>query len=219
MFDLMAGSMEGSESDSDVVSAWVRGAQSICEATGAAQLHVTHSGYSASNRARGHSHLWGSFSTRLKALGNDAARTTVLSVDRHKDEESAGLIWAFALEQVAVGDGGETSLLLRLSGMDAQKQASTTRKPPSKAQLVEGFFLQAIDLLAEGLKPSPGFDTNPVFKIKVDAIRERMKARQWLDIDDDGALTSTGRSDFKRAKDALLARAAIVGEGTDLWRV
>ena len=73
--DLLAGSMEGSESDSEVVSAWVRGCQEIVTDTGAALLHVTHSGYSAAGGGHAASSLRSGGLSR-RALDRRLFRTT-----------------------------------------------------------------------------------------------------------------------------------------------
>ncbi len=62
---------------------------------------------------RGGTHLWGSFGTRLKAEGDSEQRTTVLSVERHKDHDAVGLRWGFKLEITDIEEfAGETSLVL-----------------------------------------------------------------------------------------------------------
>src|SRR5262249_48531558 len=91
IYDVLAGTMQGSEKDTDVIARWVRVVGEIEETFGCSQLFVTHSPYGDNDRARGGTHLWGSFGSRLKAEGDRDKRTTVLSVDRHKDHDSVGL--------------------------------------------------------------------------------------------------------------------------------
>jgi hypothetical protein len=61
-----------------------------------------------------HTHFWGSFDTRLKAEGDKTSRTTVLSIDRHKDADSDGQ-WGFRLDETDVPDSSKTTLIPRLS--------------------------------------------------------------------------------------------------------
>jgi RecA-family ATPase len=43
VFDLLAGSMEGSDGDGDIAGQWVKGTHRLSQATSITQLHVTHS--------------------------------------------------------------------------------------------------------------------------------------------------------------------------------
>ena len=222
VFDLLNGSMEGSDADGEVANAWVKGTQELSQATPVTQLHVTHSGFSAAGRSRGHSHLWGSFSTRLKAEGNTDARTAVLSVERHKDEDAAGLVWSFQLDKVPVGNGPEDTLVPCMIIADTAKSAVKSkagRPRDEKRPRTAKHFLQALDLEAEYVTAGSGFDGARVFKVPRNKIRERMKDRGWLDTDDNGNLTNTGRSDFNRARNDCEARGAITEEKGFVWRL
>jgi hypothetical protein len=111
-YDVLAGTMKGSEKDTDVLAAWVRVVNDISARWKCTQMFVTHSPYSEPGRARGGTHLWGSFATRLKAEGDRDKRTTILTVDRHKDHDSNGLRWGFRLEISDIDElVGETSLV------------------------------------------------------------------------------------------------------------
>jgi hypothetical protein len=94
IIDVLRGSMTGSESDDEAAAAWTSAAENLI-GEGATLLAVTHSPYSDESRARGHSHLWGSFDTRLQAEGDKDKRSTVLRVNRHKDFDGRGQ-WGFA---------------------------------------------------------------------------------------------------------------------------
>lgn len=96
IFDVQAGTMAGSENDDTVSKEWVRANQKIIRKTGAAVLSIAHTGWNDDTRARGHTHTWGSFDTRLRAVGDKDKRTTVLSVERHKDADSTGE-WGFRM--------------------------------------------------------------------------------------------------------------------------
>jgi hypothetical protein len=125
VFDLQQGSMDGADGDADVAGPWVKGTQKLSAVTLATQLHITHTGWADTKRARGHTHLWGSFSTRLQAEGDADAKTDTLSVQRHKDEDSAGLIWNFNLDSILVAGGPATTLLPRLTGKPAGAETKT----------------------------------------------------------------------------------------------
>jgi hypothetical protein len=91
-------------------------------------------------------------------------------------------------------------------------------KETSKGEKNRRAFRDAYANLADGVTPSPGFDGAPVRKVKTDAIREEMRSRGFLQTDDKGNITATGRSDFHRAKtDLLIAKRFAESEGL-LWR-
>ena len=198
-FDLLAGSMEGSEADSETVSAWVRGVQRLSSVTGAAQLHVTHSGYTAAERARGHSHLWGSFSTRLKAEGNPQERTMLLSIERHKDDDSTGLKWNFQLRQVPIGDQGETSLVVDM--LTSKGSAAGSKVWPVSANLLR----IAMDAVSERGRPVQpfGLDGPTVIALPREAVREEFFRSHHADED-------AKRQAWKRALDAA-RKANVIG--------
>src|SRR5262249_48710306 len=93
VIDVLRGTMTGSESDDEAAHAWTRAAE-ILIAEGAYILTVTHSPYGDDSRLRWHSHLWGSFDTRLQGEGNSEKLTAILKVNRHKDHDSGGE-WGF----------------------------------------------------------------------------------------------------------------------------
>jgi AAA domain len=112
-YDVQRDTMLGAERD-DVVSNWIAARERIQQEFECSQVSITHSPFSDSGRARGPTELWGSYDTRLKSEADTEARTTILSVDRHKDFDSLGLEWGFRLETVEIDHGackGEYSLV------------------------------------------------------------------------------------------------------------
>jgi hypothetical protein len=78
----------------------------------------------------------------------------------------------------------------------------------TQAEFVAAKFLEAYDRLADGVPKTPGFDGKPVAKVSAKALCEEMNRRGFLEKDEKGNVTSTGRSSFHRAR----SRA---GEGYD----
>jgi hypothetical protein len=170
VFDLQAGSMEGSENDPAIATAWVRGTQRLADELTCTQLHVTHSGYSDPSRARGSSHLWGSFSTRLKAEGNQEARTTYLAVERHKDWNDAGLGWSFDLAVIPVGNEHETTLVPRLQGgpQVEAKLKKNRKNPPKPLRMLR----QSLDAVIDGGSMIRPFVDGPLIKaVNLETVR------------------------------------------------
>ncbi|WP_027547291.1 AAA family ATPase [Bradyrhizobium sp. WSM2254] len=127
IYDVLAGTMKGSEKDTDVLAAWVRVVNDISARLKCTQLFVTHSPYSEPGRIRGGTHLWGSFATRLKAEGDRGKRTTILSVERHKDHDSNGLRWGFKMEIANIDElAGETSLVATMDAAVGAKGVKLT---------------------------------------------------------------------------------------------
>jgi RecA-family ATPase len=98
VLDIFGGTMSGSEIEDKTARAWVHGIQRILRETGASVLTVAHTGWQDDTRARMHTHFWGSFDSRLRVEGDKDARTATLTVERHKDADSAGS-WGFRWRQ------------------------------------------------------------------------------------------------------------------------
>ncbi len=93
-------------------------------------------------------------------------------------------------------------------------------KPKAKGEIATLMkaFAAAYDRLADGVEKSAGFDGAQVIKVKVDAVRDEMKSRGYLDKDEKGRVTAASRKAFGRAKMALLeAKRFVEAEGL-IWR-
>jgi hypothetical protein len=77
---------------------------------------------------------------------------------------------------------------------------------------------QAYDRLSGNVGPSPGFDGKPVRKISVDALRDEVKSRGFLEMKETGGLTNTGRSTFHRAKSDLIAAGTHIEHESQFWK-
>jgi hypothetical protein len=215
VFDLLAGSMEGSEADSEIVTAWVRGTQRFADELTCTQLHVTHSGYSDASRGRGHSHLWGSFSTRLKAEGDPKARTTFLSVERHKDWDAAGLGWSFDLVQIPLGAGHETTLVPKLAG----GKEGSRKVWPQTAKLLR----QVMEAVADRAKRVQPFGPNgpTVSAIPTKVVREEFYRSHHADHEEMKKRQEARRVAFNRAltaaRNANVMSARVIDGEDFLW--
>jgi hypothetical protein len=87
----------------------------------------------------------------------------------------------------------------------------------TQAEFVAAKFLEAYDRLADGVPKTPGFDGKPVAKVSAKALCEEMNRRGFLEKDEKGNVTSTGRSSFHRAKIELLKDKLQEGDGL-IWR-
>jgi hypothetical protein len=92
--------------------------------------------------------------------------------------------------------------------------AARTRSPDN----IIREYLQTYDRLADGIVKTRGLDGNLVSKVAVNAIRDELKSRGYLDKDEKGAITTTARSLLSRAKTALLKSGKLVESEGWIWR-
>jgi hypothetical protein len=74
-------------------------------------------------------------------------------------------------------------------------------------------------LAADGVEPTRESDGSLVRKVEVDALRDEVKNRGYLETKDTGGLTSDARQTWHRAKSALLTRGTFIESGGLIWRV
>jgi AAA domain len=98
----------------------------------------------------------------------------------------------------------------------APKNAAATSS--RSAGSISREYLQAYDRLADGVTKTHGFDGKLVKKLQIDAIRDELKSRGYLDQDENGATTTTARSHLWRAKTDLLKSGKLIERGGWIWR-
>jgi len=90
----------------------------------------------------------------------------------------------------------------------------TPTRPSSKTKAHGGLdrleYLNAYDRLADGIVESPGFDGKPVRKIKSDAVRDELKSRGFLLLDEKGHVAPYGRKQLHNIKVELLKSRRLV---------
>ena len=109
--DVLAGTIDGSDSEIEVIQRRLIGTRQLIERYQLAELMITHSGWSQKARARGSTHLWGSADTRLEVVRKGQAYATTLTVERHKDAES-GASFDLTLKPHAFGDADYQNTLI-----------------------------------------------------------------------------------------------------------
>lgn len=199
--DIFGGTMAGSEIEDKTARTWVHGIQRIIRETGAAILTVAHTGWQDDSRARMHTHFWGSFDTRLRVEGDKDAMTCTLSVERHKDADSAGQ-WGFRLVQA--GDS------LVPEHDDAVK--------PSKARNLTVKQRIALDALDDALQAhgeiKTGSDWPPCKVVLIEQWREAAYRHGIADGDN----PDTRKKAFQRGREALIGRGVIRTYDDYVWR-
>jgi hypothetical protein len=97
--------------------------------------------------------------------------------------------------------------------VEIMQKGFVERREESTQKTVTREFANTYDRLADGIIKGPGFDGKPVSKVKVDAIRDEMKNRGFIDPAD-----ATSRSHFARAKVCWLANKMAEADGF-IWKV
>jgi hypothetical protein len=164
VIDIGPGTMEGSESDDLSAKAWVANIERII-ALGITVIVTWHTGWANQERSRGHTHIWGSFYSRLKAEGDKETRTATLAVDRIKDFDSVGK-WGFRfdLHNFTDADGNELGTLIPVMDDEVRNiaKAKTAKQRPLKDNRLIVF--NALDLavatMGEASKQFTGMPTN-----------------------------------------------------------
>jgi putative DNA primase/helicase len=88
----------------------------------------------------------------------------------------------------------------------------------SEQETIRRKFIAAYDEVADGVTPTPGFTGAPVRKVSIDAVRDWLKNRGFLEKNEKGNLTATGRSHFRRVKGQLLAKGGFAEDQDLIWR-
>lgn len=98
----------------------------------------------------------------------------------------------------------------------------TPTRPSSKTKAQGGLdrleYLNAYDRLADGIVESPGFDGKPVRKVQSDAIRDELKSRGFLLLDEKGHVAPYGRKQLHNIKVELLKSRQLVESDGLIWR-
>ncbi len=201
VLDIFGGTMAGSEIEDKTARAWVHGIQRIMRETGAATLTIAHTGWQDDTRARMHTHFWGSFDSRLRVEGDKDALTCTLTVERHKDADSAGQ-WGFRM--AAAG----ASLVPELDGT---VKPSKTRNLTVKQRIA----LDALDdaLVAFGaVKQGPDWPSCKV--VLVEKWREAAYRHGITDSDK----PDSRKKAFQLQRDALMGKGVVRIFDEHVWR-
>ena len=182
-------------------------------------LIVHHVGHDdgAKKRPRGWSGLGPALDVQILCERPEGEMRTVLTVHKQK-EEADGICFEARLSRVVIAttaNGKETSTLIveDVWKVNPAAQPATDKRP--EATILRHELLDAYDRLADA-----GFDTakGPA-KVRVVAVRDALKDRGLLDIDDETLqITPTGRTRFRRAKSELIGSKTLIELKGLIWR-
>jgi hypothetical protein len=83
---------------------------------------------------------------------------------------------------------------------------------------IKSAILAAYDRLADSIAPSPGLNGASVRKVSVNALRDEVKSRGFLDLDEKGRISGSSRKHFQRAKTHLIANNRLIEHDDAIWR-
>ena len=175
-----------------------------------AQVWLHHTGHDATK----------SFGTKTREWEMD----TVVSLTKRGDDDDS-LALEFKKARLRTPETREQfqSRILRCGAKGWTADGAQLAKPNSgrsNALLnVSRAIVAACSWLANSVEPSRGFDGPLVRKVPVEAIRNEVKSLGFIETNESGGLTNTGRSMFHRAKsDLLAAKTHVENEGL-FWEV
>ena len=207
VIDIFGASMMGPETSDETARAWVRNVNRIMRTIKCAVLTVAHTGWADDTRARMHTHFWGSFDTRMKAEGDKDNLTTVLTIDRHKDADSAGQ-WGFRLDKVTLTTG-QTTLVPRLCDeVDTSKKSRLTGKQRVAMQALSEALIEKGRTIT-----GPNYPACPV--VSVDEWRAMCDLHGLTDSTD---VQTKGRT-FRRIRDELHDKGEVRMFDGNAWKV
>lgn len=88
----------------------------------------------------------------------------------------------------------------------------------SEGASIKHAVLSAYDRLADNVPASTGLNGAPVRKVSVETLRNEVRSRGFLDVNEKGQITPTSRTLFRRAKTALIESRKLVEMDSLLWR-
>ena len=163
--DVLAGTIDGSDSEIEVIQRRLIGTRQLIERYQLAELMITHSGWSQKARARGSTHLWGSADTRLGVVRKGQAYATTLTVERHKDAES-GASFGFSLKPHAFGDADYQNTLIPIikGGTKLEAEHLSPRAEQTYKLLLKTIDKAGVQLPATRQRPACKAVRQDVFK-------------------------------------------------------
>ena len=176
-------------------------------------------GEDAQKRPRGWSGLGGALDVQILCERAGDEKRTTLTVQKLKDEED-GVCFEAHLSRVVIGidkRGREASTLI----VDAVVATEAAQPEPAKRDagaILRHELLAAYDRLADAAPASNGFNGKSVRKVSVDDIRDELRDRGFLELNDAQEITSTARSRLSRAKTELLNKTVIIERKGLIWR-
>ena len=189
VIDTASKSIGGAEENGTGMAAFVANAEKLARHFDGLVLGVHHVGHedAKQKRPRGWSGLGGALDVQMLCERPGDEKRTTLRVQKLKDEED-GAFFEVRLSRVVVGrdkNGEEATTLIvdEVVETEAATQSETGRRANDTA-ILQRELLAAYDRLADAAPVSRGFNGKSVRKVSVDAIRDELRDRGFLKMDD-----------------------------------
>jgi hypothetical protein len=220
--DTLNRSLAGSENKDEDMGAYIRAADMIRDAFDCLVVIIHHSPHDG-NRPRGHSSLIGACDAQIAVRKEQD--NVVAELELAKDME-VGLKLVSRLEKVELGkdhDGDTVSscVVREDAGAVANVAKKTGRSRRSDdVDKVKRAIIENYERLADSVEETPGLDGKQlVKKVGVDKLRDEVRLRGYLETNDGGGLTTTGRTHWRRAKTDLIASKRFIEDNKLFWRL
>ena len=158
------------------------------------------------------------------AVRRDIANNVVAELELAKDGE-IGLAFVSQLERIELGHDKEGDPITScVVGEVKGDEATATAKPakgrkPDEIAKVKSAIVDAYERLADAIETTPDFDGQPVKKVPTDNLRDEVKRRGFLEINETGGLTGKARTLFWRAKTDFLASGRYIENDGFFWKL
>jgi hypothetical protein len=157
------------------------------------------------------------------AVRRDAEENVVAELEQAKDGET-GLVFVSRLEKIEIGRDEDGDAITSCVIREVEGAAPQAAKKPAKArrsdevEKVKRAIVDAYGRSAVDASWTPGFDGQRVKKVKIDSLRNEVKSRGFLDVDDKGAIIASSRKHFLRAKTDLIEEKRYIEANGMFWK-
>ena len=225
VIDTTAKTIGAAEENGAGMAAFVGNAGKLSQHFNCLVLGVHHVGHdeAAQKRPRGWSGLGGALDVQILCERPGDEKRTTLTIQKLKDEED-GICFEARLSRVVVGidrHGKEASTLIvdEVVATGAAAEPATGKR--AEADIIRHEYLKAYDRLADAAAASAGFNGNSVRKVSVDAIRDELRDRGFLETDEASGnkkITRRHQIFLSKAKAVLLDKQALIERKGLIWR-
>lgn len=219
--DTLNRSLDGSESADEDMAAYIRAADAIRDAFACLVVVIHHCGHNG-DRPRGHSSLMGALDIQI-AVRRDTNDNIVAELELAKDGEiGAQFVSRLKVVEIGIDQDGDpiTSCVIEaVEGPAGAPKALLKGRKSGEIEIIKRAVVEAYARLAHEVAPSLGFDGASVRKVPVERLRDEVRSRGFLETDENDKLTSTARSNFRRAKAYLIAERRFIEADKLFWRL
>jgi len=176
-------------------------------ARGIGQVWLNHTGHNTDHGYGSKTKEWGMtavLALKNNAKGTEAAQGASVHLKFDKARERNKATWRQFDERAIAYDGGSG---WAVTGASPSRVTVGGRK--SEREIIKTEMLAAVARLCVGRLSA---------KIAVEVLRDELKATGFLEMNDAGGLSTTGRSHFNRAKTDLLSDDVLVERDGVIWK-